>query len=227
MHAITRVSHCGPGRYDNGHDALDRHHQAGRHDHECIWPEQRSSYTVAPYALTLTSIFDSDDPWARDYGSSYGGKVEIEFRIGTQVYHYEGPANSDVDRTSVSLLDSYQHHIWFNTNSVPDTGFTVHFYNEMYYFPGDTGQEGPLVPLYADEKSSKNVFGHSSVVMYPFNPDLPYRWSMDGTVATVSVQVAAVPEPVQYAMFGVGLLALALWRRGVGHAGRHLICEAY
>jgi uncharacterized protein YodC (DUF2158 family) len=166
-----------------------------------------------PYELTLTSTFDPKDTWAYNYGYNYGGDVVVEFKIGDQVYHYEGGANSTVDRTSVSSLDSYEHHIWFDTNSVPSTGFTVHFYNALYYLPGGPGQEGPLTPFDADETSSKDVFGHSSVVMYPANPDIPLRWSMDGNVATVSVHVAVVPEPTHIALLGAGLLTLVLRRR--------------
>ncbi|MBZ2209551.1 hypothetical protein [Massilia soli] len=162
-----------------------------------------------PYALTLTSHFDSDDPWARDHGINEGGEVMVDFLIGGQAYHYKGSATSKVERTSVSVFDSYQHRGWFDI-SAPDAGFTVQFYNDVYYLPGSSGQAGPLTPFDATEKSGKDVFGHSAVIMYPDNPDVPLRWAMDATVATIAVQVAVVPEPPQVALLAAGLLTLAM-----------------
>ena len=168
-----------------------------------------------PYALTLTSNFDSDDPWARDYGMNYGGEVVVDFLIGDQAYHYQGSAASKVERTSVSVFDSYQHRLWFDIGSLPDAGFTVQFFNDLYYLPGSAGEAGPLTPFDASEKSGPEVFGHSAVIMYPDSPDVPLRWAMDATVATVSVHVAVVPEPPQLALLAAGLLTLVLrWSTG-------------
>ena len=163
-----------------------------------------------PYALTLTSNFDSDDPWARDYGMSYGGQVLVDFLIGDLAYHYQGSATSRIERSSVSIFDSYQHRAWFDIGGAPDAGFTVQFYNDLYYLPGSAGDAGPLTPFDASEQSGKDVFGHSAVVMYPDNPDVPLSWAMDATVATVSVHVAVVPEPAPFVLLAAGLLTFAV-----------------
>ena len=181
-----------------------------------------------PYALTLSSSFDSDDPWARDYGMSYGGEVVVDFLIGDQTYHYTGSANSKVERTSVSIFDSYEHRARFDIAGAPNAGFTVQFYNDLYYLPGSSGATGPLTPFDASEKSGKDVFGHSAVNMYPDNPDVPLSWAMDATVATVSVHVAVVPETAQLSLLAAGLFTLVLLRiTGAGlEASRTVICPA-
>lgn len=170
---------------------------------------------LLPYDVTLKSTFDPDkDPlpptqWAYDYG----GEVVIDFRIGSQVYHYEGPANSSAYRTSSSVFDSYEHHLWFNTPGPSSSNYTVHFYDRLYYLPGSMGLSGPLTPLDADESSGESVFGYFSLNAYPSNPNVPLSWSMEGVGTTESVRVPAVPEPAPFAHLAVGLLTLGLRMR--------------
>lgn len=54
-----------------------------------------TSTAPVPYALTLTSTFDTDAlPSPESFLAQADGDVVIDFRIGSQAYHYAGPANS-------------------------------------------------------------------------------------------------------------------------------------
>ncbi|WP_020653189.1 PEP-CTERM sorting domain-containing protein [Massilia niastensis] len=168
-----------------------------------------------PYELTLRSTFDpgSDPLWPPGWAYDFDSEVVIDFRIGSQVYHYDGTANSSVNRVSVSIFDSYEHNIWFTTAGPPDANYTVHFHNRLYDLPGSMGLGGPLTPFDANESSGENVFGYYTINATPSNPDVPLSWSMQGPPATLSVHVAVVPEPASFVLLAAGLLTLGLRRR--------------
>jgi hypothetical protein len=171
-----------------------------------------TSTAPLPYELTLSSTFDPDanPPTSNAWAYDYGGEVAIDFRIGSQVYHYDGPANSAANLQSGSL-DTYEHHIWFDTPGPPTANYSVHFYHTLAGLPGSMGLGGPLTPLDADENDG--VYGYYNINAYPSNPDVPLSWQMASYNATLSVHVAPVPEQATYVLLAAGLLTLGVRRR--------------
>jgi hypothetical protein len=160
-----------------------------------------------PYELTLSSNFDTDtmirpdDFWAHDYG----GDVVIDFRIGTQVYHYAGPANSTVNLDAQSAyVEEYGHRIWFDTPN-----YSFGFYHSLLGPPGSMGIDNPLAPLDADENDLMNF--STGIYVNLVTNDAP-SFSMNPISATISVHVAAVPEPRSFALLAAGLLTLGVLR---------------
>lgn len=172
-----------------------------------------TSTAPVPYELTLRSTFDPDTspPSTSDYWAyNYGGAVEIDFRIGSQAYHYDGAANSYANRQSGSW-DGYTHAIYFDTPGPTTSNYTVYFYHTLYGLPGTSGLGGPLMPLDAD--ASDGVQGYYTLHATPSNHDVPLSWYMDAYQSTVSINVAAVPEPASFALLAAGLATLGLRRR--------------
>jgi hypothetical protein len=164
-----------------------------------------------PYELTLTSTFDTDTMvppdgfWAHDYG----GDVVIDFHIGTQVYHYAGPANSTVNLTAQSAnVEEYSQLVWFDTPY-----YSFGFYHQLLGPPGSMGFYKPLNPLYADENDG--LSGRTMIYLDPYATDVQDVFSIQAGGPVISVNVAAVPEPAPFALLAAGLLTLGWrWRSG-------------
>jgi hypothetical protein len=170
-----------------------------------------TSTAPLPYELTLSSTFDPEtNPPTPAWAYDYGGEVLIDFRIGSQVYHYDATANSAANRQNGSF-DRYEHRIWFDTPGPPTSNYSVYFSHTLAGLPGSMGPSGPLAPL--DDGESKSVYGYYTITAYPSNPDVPLSWQMASHDATLSIHVAAVPEPAPFALLSVGLLTLGLRRR--------------
>lgn len=159
-----------------------------------------------PYELTLRSTFDTDTTipgfWARNEASD----VVIDFHIGDQAYHYDGIAHSTANLYGQSAnVEEYNHSIGFETPTL-NWGFN----HKLLGPTGSMGQEAPLAPLYADD--SDGVHGYFAVVVDPTAPEVG-SFSIEGNTATISVQVAAVPEPASFALLAAGMSMLGLRRR--------------
>jgi hypothetical protein len=175
-----------------------------------------------PYELTLHSGFDTDtmirpdDFWAHDYG----GDVVIDYRIGTQVYHYAGRANSTVNLYAQSAnVEEYGHRIWLDTPN-----YSLGFYHSLLGPSGSMGIDNPLAPLDADERDG--VSGSAGVHFSPYAPDAPSDLGMSGGGPTISVHVAVVPEPATFVLFMSGLLTLGLVRRFGGVVAGRVSADA-
>lgn len=168
-----------------------------------------------PYELTLSSSFDPDaNPSTSEYAKNDGGKAVIDFHIGSQYFHRDGIAYSSAHRYAQSLnIDSYEHYIQFYTDGAPaNSGYSLVFDHTLFGLPGSMGASGPLTPFHADESDSAN--GYYVIDAYPSNPDVPLSWQMAGyATPTISVNVAAVPEPASLTLLAAGLLSLGLRRR--------------
>jgi hypothetical protein len=167
-----------------------------------------------PYEVTMTSTFDPEDyPYiSYAWGYNYTGKAVIDFRLGSQTYHYDSGADSRVflyDQSS--NLYSYNHYISFYSDGPPTSNFIVGFAHTMYGLPFSLGLEGPMTPFDADKRDG--VFGYFTINAIPSYPDVPLSWTMGSTEATVSVHVAPVPAPAQFSLLAAGLLTLGLRRR--------------
>jgi hypothetical protein len=170
-----------------------------------------------PYELTLKSNFDTDTLVSPEafWAYSNGADVEIDFHIGTQIYHYTGPANSTVNLYAQSAnVEEYGHTIGFDT-----PGYAFGFHHQLLGPPGSMGLYNPLAPLYANQDDG--LSGGATLSLDPSAPDVLEVFSIGGGGPIVSVSVAAVPEPASFALLATGLLTLGLLRR----IGRMLGCR--
>lgn len=164
-----------------------------------------TSTAPLPYALTLTSTFDTnampspESFWAQAYAD-----VVIDFRIGTQVYHYAGPANSTAHLAAQSAnVEEYSHTIWLETPN-----YYYGFTHGMLAPSGSLGQYNPLAPLDVDES---NLTNFSANIYFNLKAE-PIDFNLGLMSSTMSVHVAAVPEPASLALLAAGLATLALPR---------------
>ena len=164
-----------------------------------------------PFEMMLTSTFDPN-AIPSNWAYNNGGEVEIDFRIGDQVYHYGGRADSSVNfYDQSSSFDAYGHYISFSTPGPRDSSYIVRFSHTLYYLPDNPGATGPLSPLYADARDG--VYGYYTIDAFPSYPDVPLHWQMSSTTdAMLSVQVGVVPEPAPFVLLAAGLLTLGLRR---------------
>lgn len=167
--------------------------------------EPLTSTAPLPYELTLTSTFDTDTmPSPESFWAEAYGDVVIDFRIGTQVYHYAGPANSIAHLAAQSAsVEEYSHTIWLETPN-----YYFGFVHDMLGAPGSMGQFNPLAPLDVDESDLTNFSAH----LYFNLKAEPIAFGIYPTSSTMSVHVAAVAEPASFVLLAAGLAALALPR---------------
>jgi hypothetical protein len=164
-----------------------------------------TSTAPLPYALTLTSTFDTDampSPesfWAQAYGA-----VVIDFRIGTQAYRYAGPTSSTAYLAAQSAnVEEYSHTVWLDTPN-----YRYGFVHDLRAPSGSLGQYNPLAPLDVDQSRLTDYSAHLFFNLVAEPIDL----SLDPVSSTMFVHVAAVPEPASFALLVAGLAALALPR---------------
>jgi hypothetical protein len=165
-----------------------------------------TSTAPLPYELTLTSTFDTDTmPSPESFWAQAYADVVIDFRIGTQAYHYAGPANSIAHLAAQSAnVEEYSHTIWLETPN-----YYYGFTHDMLAPSGSLGQYNPLAPLDVDESDLTNFSAH----LYFNLKAEPISFGLDPVSSTMSVQVAAaVPEPASVALLAAGLATLALPR---------------
>lgn len=163
-----------------------------------------TSTAPLPYELTLTSTFDTDAmPSPESYWAQAYADVVIDFRIGTQAYHYAGPANSVAHLAAQSAdVAEYSHTIWLDTPN-----YRYGFVQDMRGTPGSLGRFNPLAPLDVDESELTNFSAHLFFNLFAE----PIDFNLGLTSSTMSVQVAAaVPEPASFALLAAGLATLAL-----------------
>lgn len=167
--------------------------------------EPLTSNAPLPYELTLTSAFDTDTlPSPESFSAQAYGDVVIDFRLGTQVYHYAGPANSQAHLAAQSAaVEEYSHTIFFVT---PNYGYG--FAHDLQGPPGSLGQFNPLAPLDVDESKLTNYSAHLFFTLFAE----PISYSVDPTSSTMSVHVAAIPEPASFVLLAAGVATLALPR---------------
>jgi hypothetical protein len=103
-----------------------------------------TSTAPLPYALTLTSTFDTDAlPSAESFWAQANGNVVIDFRIGSQAYHYGGPATSLAHLAAQSAnVEEYSHTIFLDTPN-----YRYGFVHELLGPSGSMGKYNPLAPL--------------------------------------------------------------------------------
>lgn len=167
--------------------------------------EPLTSTAPLPYELTLTSTFDTDAmPSPESFWAQAIGDVVIEFRIGTQVYLYAGPANSVAHLAAQSAnVEEYSHSIWLETPN-----YYHGFGHAMLGRAGSMGEFNPLAPLHVDESDFTNFSAHLNFSLKAE----PISFGLDPISSTMSVHVAAVPEPASFALLAAGLGTLALPR---------------
>lgn len=158
-----------------------------------------------PYALTLTSTFDTDTmPSTESFWAQAIGEVVVDFRIGAQVYHYAGPANSIAHLAAQSVgAEEYSHTIWLETPN-----YYHGFGHAMLGPAGSMGEFNPLAPLDVDES---RLTDFSARLNFALKAE-PISFGLEPISATMSVHVAVVPEPASFALLAAGLAALALPR---------------
>ena len=178
--------------------------------------EPPTSAARLPYALTLESTFDTDI-MARPgsfQGQAYDDVV-IDFRIGTQAYHYAGPAYSMA-------------HLGFQSANVEELGHTIFidtpnyrygFVHELLGAPGSLREYDPQAPFDIDESRLTHFSAHLFFNLFAE----PISFSVDPVSATMSVHMTPVPEPASFALLAAGLATLT-WlhakRRGRSRASR-------
>jgi hypothetical protein len=167
--------------------------------------EPLTSTAPLPYALTLTSTFDTDAmPSPESFWAQAIGDVVIDFRIGAQAYHYAGPANSISHLAAQSVnVEEYSHTVWLETPN-----YYHGFGHAMFGPAGSLGEFNPLAPLDVDD----STLTHFSAYLYFNLKAEPISFSLNPVSSTMFVHVAAVPEPASFALLAVGLGALTLAR---------------
>lgn len=167
--------------------------------------EPLTSTAPLPYALTLTSTFDTDAmPSPESFWAQAIGDVVIDFRIGTQAYHYAGPANSISHLAAQSVnVEEYSHTIWLETPN-----YYHGFGHAMFGPAGSMGEFNPLAPLDVDD----GTLAHFSAYLYFNLKAEPISFGLNPVSSTMSVHVAAVPEPTPFALLAAGLGTLTLAR---------------
>jgi hypothetical protein len=164
-----------------------------------------TSTAPVPYALTLTSTFDTDAlPSPQSFWAQAYGDVVIDFRIGTQDYHYAGPASSTAYLAAQSAdVEEYSHTVWLDTPN-----YRYGFVHDMRGPSGSLGEYDPLAPLDVDQSRLTDYSAHLFFNLFAE----PIDFSLDPVSATMSVHVAAVPEPASFAQLAAGLGMFALLR---------------
>ena len=167
--------------------------------------EPLTSTAPLPYELTLMSTFDTGAmPSPESFWAQAIGDVVIDFRIGMQAYHYAGPANSISHLAAQSVnVEEYSHTIWLETPN-----YYHGFGHAMFGPAGSMGEFNPLAPLDVDDSTLTQF----SAYLYFNLKAEPISFSVSPVSSTMSVHVAAVPEPTPFALLAAGLGTLTLAR---------------
>lgn len=165
--------------------------------------EPLPSTAPLPYALTLTSTFDTEImPSPESFWAQAIGDVVIDFRIGTQAYHHAGPANSISHLAAQSVnVEEYSHTIWLETPN-----YYYVFGHAMSGPAGSMGKFNPLAPLDVDDST---LTQYSAYLYFNLKAE-PISFGMNPVSSTMSLHVAAVPEPGSFALLAAGLGTLIL-----------------
>jgi hypothetical protein len=162
-----------------------------------------TSTAPLPYALTLTSTFDTDSlPNPETFLAQAKGDVVIDFRLGPQVVHYAGPAISIARLAAQSpYVEEFSHTIFLDTPN-----YRYGFVHDLLAPSGTLSQTKPLAPFDVDESA---LTSFSAGFFFNLFAE-PIDFSVTSTSTTMSVHVSAVPEPASFALLAAGLATLAL-----------------